>query len=82
MAASIDRALATSGIIANCINPGPVDTGYAEGDVHSRIAGMFPDGRWGSPADIADVVGFLVSDEGAWIRGQVLDVEGGFYRYA
>jgi 3-oxoacyl-[acyl-carrier protein] reductase len=80
MTASLDHALSRSRIIANCINPGPVDTGYADGELHAAIAARFPDGRWGSPADIADVVGFLVSDEGAWIRGQVLDVEGGFSR--
>jgi NAD(P)-dependent dehydrogenase (short-subunit alcohol dehydrogenase family) len=33
------------------------------------------------PDDIADVAAFLVSDDGAWIRGQVLDVEGGFDRF-
>jgi len=81
MAASIDHALSASRIIANCINPGPVDTGYADGDVHDSVAAMFPDGRWGAPSDIADVVAFLASDEGAWIRGQVLDVEGGFNRF-
>ena len=82
MTRSIDHALSRSRIIANCINPGPVDTGYADGDVHAAVASRFPDGRWGTPTDIADVVGFLVSDEGAWIRGQVLDVEGGFRRFA
>lgn len=80
MTLSIDHALSRSRIVANCINPGPVDTGYATGEVHAAVARMFPDGRWGTPNDIADVVGFLVSDEGAWIRGQVLDVEGGFRR--
>jgi 3-oxoacyl-[acyl-carrier protein] reductase len=82
MTRSIDHALSRSRIIANCINPVPVDTGYADGDVHAAVASRFPDGRWGTPSDIADVVGFLVSDEGAWIRGQVLDVEGGFRRFA
>jgi 3-oxoacyl-[acyl-carrier protein] reductase len=81
MTASIDRALSRSRIIANCVNPGPVDTGYADGEVHPAVAARFPDGRWGRPDDIADVIGFLVSDEGAWIRGQVLDVEGGFSRF-
>jgi 3-oxoacyl-[acyl-carrier protein] reductase len=81
MTRSVDHALSQSRIVANCINPGPVDTGYADGDVHAAVAGMFPDGRWGTPGDIADVVAFLVSDEGAWIRGQVLDVEGGFRRF-
>jgi 3-oxoacyl-[acyl-carrier protein] reductase len=81
MTASIDHALSRSRIIANCVNPGPVDTGYADGEVHAAVAARFPDGRWGRPDDIADVIGFLVSDEGAWIRGQVLDVEGGFSRF-
>jgi NAD(P)-dependent dehydrogenase (short-subunit alcohol dehydrogenase family) len=39
---------------------------------------MFPDGRWGTPADIADLVAFLASDAGRWIRGQVIDADGGF----
>ncbi|GJM37061.1 MAG: 3-ketoacyl-ACP reductase [Acidimicrobiales bacterium] len=81
MTTSLDRALGSTRIIGNCINPGPVDTGWADPDVHARVAGMFPDGRWGTPTDIADVVHFLVSDEGAWIRGQVLDCEGGFHRF-
>lgn len=80
MTASVDKALAASRIVANCINPGPVDTGYASGEVHAAIAGMFPDGRWGTPDDVADLVDFLVSDRGAWIRGQVIDSEGGFHR--
>ena len=81
MTKSIDRALSTRRIIANCINPGPVDTGYAPPDTHRQIASMFPDGRWGTPNDVANLVAFLVSDEGAWIRGQVIDSEGGFQRW-
>jgi 3-oxoacyl-[acyl-carrier protein] reductase len=81
MTRSLDHALSASRIVANCINPGPVDTGYADGQIHSMVASWFPDGRWGTPDDIADVVAFLVGDGGSWIRGQVLDVEGGFDRF-
>ncbi len=84
MTASIDRALSANRIVANCINPGPVDTGWAtadRGDLHGQVAGMFPDGQWGGPNDVANLVGFLVSDEGAWIRGQVINSEGGFNRF-
>ena len=81
MTRSVDHALAASRIIANCINPGPVDTGYASGAALASIAQRFPDGRWGTPDDVADVVGFLVSDAGAWIRGQVINAEGGFDRF-
>ena len=78
MSKSIAYEVASRGITVNCVNPGPVDTGYLEGPVHEWVADRFPDGRWGTPADIAGVVAFLCSDEGAWIRGQVLDVDGGF----
>lgn len=80
MTLSVDRALSRSGIVANCINPGPVDTGWAAPEIHEAVAERFPDGRWTSPAQIADLVGFLVSDAGAVIRGQVIDAESGFRR--
>ena len=81
MTASLAHALSRSRILANCINPGPVDTGYATGAAHETVARMFPDGRWGTPDDVANLVAFLVGDEGSWIRGQVLDSEGGFDRF-
>lgn len=80
MTASINHALAASRIVVNCINPGPVNTGYATADMHQDVRQQFPDQRWGTPSDIASVVEFLVTDSGAWIRGQVIDAEGGFDR--
>jgi 3-oxoacyl-[acyl-carrier protein] reductase len=77
---SLAAALVDAGIVANCINPGPVDTGYATGEHHATIAARFPSGRWGTPNDVANLVAFLVSDEGEWIQGQVLNSEGGFRR--
>jgi 3-oxoacyl-[acyl-carrier protein] reductase len=82
MTASVADPLADAGIVVNCINPGPVDTGYATGAVHAAVAAMFPAGRWGSVSDVANLVAFLVSDEGQWIEGQVLNSEGGFRRWA
>jgi 3-oxoacyl-[acyl-carrier protein] reductase len=82
MTASIDHGLAPARVIANCINPGPVDTGWADDDTRRAVGAMFPDRRWGEPSDIADLVSFLVADAGAWLRGQVLNAEGGFDRFA
>lgn len=81
MTASLSQALAVGRIAANCINPGPVDTGWADDETHRAVAERFPDGRWGTPEDVANLVAFLVSDEGSWVRGQVLNSEGGFNRY-
>ena len=80
LTATLAAALIESDIVANCINPGPVDTGYATGEVHAAIAKRFPSGRWGTPDDVANLVAFLVSDEGGWIQGEVLNSEGGFRR--
>jgi 3-oxoacyl-[acyl-carrier protein] reductase len=78
MTGSLSDALAPRGITVNCVNPGPVDTGYAHGDFHRAIAERFPARRWGAPEDIARVVAWLVSDEAAWVTGQVIDSDGGF----
>jgi 3-oxoacyl-[acyl-carrier protein] reductase len=80
MTRSIDHALAGARVVANCINPGPVDTGYVDSETHRVVASMFPDGRWARPDDIAGIVDFLVSDAGAQIRGQVINSEAGFDR--
>jgi 3-oxoacyl-[acyl-carrier protein] reductase len=80
MTGSVADALIDVGIVANCINPGPVDTGYLSGAAHASVAQQFPSGRWGTPNNVADLVGFLVRDEGVWIQGQVINSEGGFRR--
>ncbi|BCJ32561.1 3-ketoacyl-ACP reductase [Actinocatenispora thailandica] len=77
---SLSASVAGQGITVNAINPGPCDTGYASGEVYERVAAAFPTGRWGTPADVAPVVGWLCSAEAGWITGQVIDVEGGFRR--
>jgi 3-oxoacyl-[acyl-carrier protein] reductase len=80
MTRSLAEATADRGITVNCVNPGPVDTGWASGDLHGSIARRFPAQRWGRPEDTARLVAWLVSDEAAWITGQVIHSEGGFRR--
>ena len=79
--ASLADAVADRGITVNAVNPGPVDTGWATGDVHDAVRRRFPAGRWGTADDVANLVAFLVGDEGGWITGQVLNSEGGFRRH-
>ena len=69
------------GIRANSIAPGLVvtsamDTGLpSEFRDHALRVGRSP--RLGRPDDIAGMVAFLVSDDGEWVNGQVLSVDGG-----
>jgi 3-oxoacyl-[acyl-carrier protein] reductase len=77
--ASLAAALAGSGTTVNCVNPGPVDTGYADPDAHAFVASRMPIApRWGEPDDIAGVVAWLLSDDAAWITGQTIDFDGGW----
>jgi 3-oxoacyl-[acyl-carrier protein] reductase len=80
MTASLSDAMIDAGITVNCINPGPVDTGYADAEAHEWVRERFPAGRWGQPSDVAALVQFLVSDAGAWITGQTINSEGGWRR--
>ena len=68
------------GITVNAVNPGPTDTGWISEDLREEILPKFPLGRVGRPEDAARLVTFLASDEAAWITGQVIHSEGGFYR--
>jgi len=46
--------------------------------IRSDYYDTIPLGRYGTPEEMANTVGFLCSDEAAFINGQVLAVDGGF----
>ncbi|HEY3196302.1 MAG TPA: SDR family oxidoreductase [Candidatus Dormibacteraeota bacterium] len=69
--------LGPRGIRANCINPGPNETGWISAELHTEISRRSPLGRPSLPQDSADLVAFLLSPEGGWISGQVLHSNGG-----
>jgi 3-oxoacyl-[acyl-carrier protein] reductase len=71
------RELADRHILANVINPGPVDTGWMSEEVRQLCLKRNPSGRLGTPADIGNFVSFLLSDKGSWVNGQLIKVDGG-----
>jgi len=75
---SAARELGPMRISANVLNPGPIDTGWMDESTRQDLTPRHPSGRLGQPADIASVVAFLVSGEGRWISGQLLNADGGF----
>ena len=83
---ALARELAGHNITVNTIPPTIVDTpmarkGETDGNVPSiEILGkMVPLGRAGTPDDIAAACSFLCSEDGAYITGQVIGVNGGMY---
>jgi 3-oxoacyl-[acyl-carrier protein] reductase len=68
-------------ITVNSIMPGLIDTDLITDNMPAgtREAALrhSPMKRLGQPADIADVVAFLASDDARWISGQCIPVNGG-----
>lgn len=77
---SITPDLAKRGITINVVNPGPTDTGWMTPEIVAAVIDNTPSRRAGTPEDVARLISWLVSDEAAWITGQVINSEGGFIR--
>jgi len=77
-------------IRCNCVCPGTVDSPSLRGRIddlaktmgdHDKAHRFFldrqPAGRFGQPEEIAGLVAFLASDDGAFMTGQVVNIDGG-----
>jgi acetoacetyl-CoA reductase len=74
---------ARAGITVNVIAPGYIGTEMVkaidEKVLNERIIPLIPVGRLGTPEEIARAVVFLASDEGGFITGSTLSINGGQY---
>lgn len=80
MTKSIARELAKKNVTANCVAPGFIVTEMTDKlpeAVKDGAKQLIPLRRFGSADDVAKAVAFLASDEGSYITGQVLSVDGG-----
>ncbi|MDX2919468.1 MULTISPECIES: SDR family oxidoreductase [Streptomyces] len=79
----LSKVLGGRGITVNAVAPGLVDTDStsdrlrASDEAWAGAAALSTLGKVGTPADIADVVAFLASDDGRWITGHWIDATGG-----
>ncbi len=84
---SLTRTLAVEwaryGIRVNAVAPGPIRTADSDRQlwtserVVEAVRAEIPMQRFGTPEDVAEAVGFLVSSRANYITGQVLAVDGG-----
>ena len=74
--------LGSRGITVNAIAPGFIETDMTETlpqEVRAKYLERIPLGCLGSAQHIADAVAYLASDQGAYVTGQVLGINGGMY---
>jgi 2-hydroxycyclohexanecarboxyl-CoA dehydrogenase len=78
---SLAREMARHQVRVNCVCPGPTDTAlfasFAGPKLREALTKAIPFRRLGQPADVANVVAFLASDEAAFVTGQTVSVSGG-----
>ena len=76
-------ALADHGVRVNAVAPGTIATELAQKAVltsdaaRERILSRTPMRRLGEPAEIADVVAFLISSASSYMTGEIVYVDGG-----
>lgn len=75
--------LGPRGITVNAVLVGPTKTDMLDGFLarvpafEAMVVQRTPMGRLGTPPEIADVVGFLAGEDGRWVTGQSIRVDGG-----
>lgn len=81
LTAAMAAELGPDGIRVNAVCPGIVDTSRLDdidrGADWERLRHIIPMRRHGSGEDIAHMVVYLCSDQGSWITGQAINVDGG-----
>ncbi|MEQ1920703.1 MAG: SDR family oxidoreductase, partial [Elusimicrobiota bacterium] len=84
MTASLAAEAAGSGVLANCVAPGFVDTDLTRRVLGEKgmkeLAGRVPAGRLAKPAEIGAFVAWLCGPENTYISGQNLVIDGGYSR--
>jgi len=74
------RDLGPRGITVNATQPGQIDTPMnpADGPYAPFMTDMIPNGRYGKPSEVADVVSFLASEDASYINGATIAIDGGY----
>jgi 3-oxoacyl-[acyl-carrier protein] reductase len=79
---ALAREVASRGITVNCVAPGYIATAMTDKlpeEVKKAFMDNIPVRRFGLPIEVAFAVKFLLSEEAAYITGQVINVNGGMY---
>lgn len=74
---SLAQEVAARGVIVNAVAPGFIETDMTKDLPQDELKQLVPMKRFGKAEEVAALVGFLVSDEAAYITGEVISINGG-----
>ena len=73
---ALAQEVARKGVTVNAAAPGFIRTDMVEGLDEAELRRTIPAGRFGTPEEVASLVGFLVSKEASYITGQCIGING------
>ena len=76
---ALAQEVAPRQITVNAVAPGFIETDMTKDLPQEELKKLVPVGRFGTDEEVAAAVAFLVSDEAAYITGEVININGGLY---
>ncbi|MDR0845649.1 MAG: 3-oxoacyl-ACP reductase FabG [Tannerella sp.] len=76
---ALAQEVAARKVTVNAVAPGFISTDMTKDLDEAALKATVPLGRFGKPEEVAALVGFLSSDEAAYITGEVISINGGIY---
>ena len=76
---AIAQEVAKKNVTINAVAPGFIRTDMTKDMDEGQLKQMIPMNRFGTPEEVAEVVGFLASEKASYITGAVINVNGGLY---
>jgi 3-oxoacyl-[acyl-carrier protein] reductase len=79
---AVAREVASRGVTVNAVAPGFIETemtGKLSAELRENFLESIPVGRFGTCAEVAEVVAFLAGPSAGYITGQVVNINGGLY---
>ncbi len=76
---ALAQEVAKRNVTVNAVAPGFIASDMTADLDEAELSKLIPMKRFGKPEEVADLVGFLVSPNSAYITGQVISINGGLY---
>lgn len=76
---ALAQEVARKNVTVNAVAPGFIKTDMVEGLDEATLKKTIPANRFGTPEEVADLIGFLVSPNAGYITGNVISINGGLY---